>query len=43
MIPLVYGSVCSGIETASVAIGNSMPVNVMRWIGRRIELVKEVA
>ena len=44
-----YLSVCSGIEAASVAwhplgyraLGNSMAVNVMRWIGRRIELVEK--
>lgn len=30
-----YGSVCSG-----KALGNSMAVPVMRWIGRRIELIE---
>lgn len=47
-----YGSLCSGIESASVArkpaeqcpdaprykaIGNSMAVPVMRWMGQRIK------
>ena len=44
-----YGSLCSGIEAASVvdkpaaecprykAIGNSMAVPVMRFIGKRIQ------
>lgn len=68
---MIYGSVCSGIESASVAwhpqgfprgytaityrgkpaadgprykaLGNSMAVNVMRWIGRRIEMVEAIA
>lgn len=42
---MTYLSVCSGIEAASVAweplgwkaIGNSMAVPVMRWIGERIK------
>jgi hypothetical protein len=37
---MVYGSVCSGIEAASVA-WHPMACNVMRWIGRRIELVEK--
>lgn len=40
-----YGSVCSGIEAASVAwapLGNSMAVNVMRWIGQRIDAVDKL-
>ncbi len=36
---MVYGSVCSGIEAA---IGNSMAVPVMRWIGTRIDHVGRV-
>jgi site-specific DNA-cytosine methylase len=56
---MIYGSVCSGIEAATVAwhpfewrpakdgpryrvIGNSMAVNVMRWIGERIESVEHL-
>ena len=68
---MIYGSVCSGIETATVAwhplgwrpaffseieqfpravlaarwpsvLGNSMCVNAMSWIGRRIELVEDI-
>lgn len=67
---LVYGSVCFGIEAASVAweplgwqpaffseveqfpaavlaarykaCGNSMAVNVMRWIGERIDLFERL-
>lgn len=38
-----YLSVCSGIEAASVALGNSMAVPVMRWIGERIDLVEGIA
>ena len=43
---MIYGSVCSGIEAASVAwgpryaaIGNSMAVPCMAWIGRRVAAV----
>lgn len=44
-----YGSVCSGIEAATAAdgprykaLGNSMAVPVMAWIGRRIEMVEKI-
>lgn len=42
-----YGSVCSGIEAATVAwhhkaLGNSMAVPVMRWIGERIQQVSDL-
>lgn len=45
-----FGSVCSGIEAASVAweslgfeaCGNSMAVPVMRWIGKRIQLIDTI-
>lgn len=45
-----YLSVCSGIEAATVAweplgfnaLGNSMAVPVMRWIGERIKAVQDV-
>lgn len=47
-----YASVCSGVEAASLAwecpdrhrykaCGNSMCVNVMRWIGKRIQQVED--
>ena len=36
---MIYGSVCSGIEAATH--GNSMSVNVMEWIGQRIELISK--
>jgi len=32
-----FGSVCSGIEAASMA------VPVMRWIGQRIQMVEDLA
>jgi hypothetical protein len=38
---VIYGSVCSGIEAATVA-WNSMAVPVMRWIGERIAKVEAV-
>lgn len=34
-----YGSVCSGIYAA---LGNSMAVPVMRWIGQRIAKVDAI-
>lgn len=33
---MIFGSACSGIA----AIGNSMIVPELRWIGRRIEMVE---
>lgn len=33
-----YASVCSNSKAYS-AIGNSMTVNVMAWLGKRIDLV----
>lgn len=49
---MIYGSLCSGIEAASQAwhhapdgpqykaLGNSMAVNAMEWIGQRIAMVE---
>lgn len=37
---ITFGSVCSGIEGASVAwepLGNSFAVPVIRWLGKRIQ------
>ena len=47
---LRYGSLCSGIEAAKDcpdspryrAIGNSMAVPVMKWIGERISLIDKL-
>lgn len=42
---MFYLSLCSGIEAADApryrALGNSMAVPVMRWIGERINSVME--
>jgi site-specific DNA-cytosine methylase len=42
-----YGSICSGIEAASdgpryKALGNSMAVPVMKWIGERITKIDSI-